>query len=72
MLQNNYILYKCCSFEFSTNHEKKNASLFAQKKIKQHNCCSNIEDQIKIFDWFLKDHVTLKAGVIAAENSALL
>ncbi len=33
------------------------------KNIKPHNIC--------ILEWFLKDHVTLKTGVIAAENSAL-
>ncbi len=29
------------------------------------------EQQIKILEWFLKDHVTLKTRVMAAENSAL-
>ncbi len=28
------------------------------------------EHQISILKWFLNDHVTLKPGVIAAENSA--
>ncbi len=31
-----------------------------------------LEDQISIFKWFLKDHVTLKNGVMAVEYSALL
>ncbi len=26
---------------------------------------------MRILEWFLKDHVTLKTGVMAAENSAL-
>ncbi len=30
-----------------------------------------IEHQIIILDWFLKDYVTLKTEVMAAENSAL-
>ncbi len=30
------------------------------------------EQQISILEWFLKDHVTLKTGVIDAENSALI
>ncbi len=30
-----------------------------------------LEDQICILEWFLKDHVILKTGVISAENSAL-
>ncbi len=29
------------------------------------------EHQISILEWFLKDHVILKAGVMAAENLAL-
>ncbi len=29
-----------------------------------------IELQISTLDWVLKDHVTLKTGVMAAENSA--
>ncbi len=31
-----------------------------------------LEDQIRIWEWFLKDHVTLKTGVMAAEISAFL
>ncbi len=31
-----------------------------------------LEQQISILEWFLKDHVTLKTGVIAAENVALI
>ncbi len=27
--------------------------------------------QISILEWFLKDHVTLKTGVMVAENSVL-
>ncbi len=30
-----------------------------------------IEDQISILEWFLKDHVTLKTGVMTAKNVAL-
>ncbi len=30
-----------------------------------------LEQLISILEWFLKDHVTLKTGVIAAENAAL-
>ncbi len=30
-----------------------------------------LEHQISISEWFQKGHVTLKTGVIAAENSAL-
>ncbi len=30
-----------------------------------------LEHQINILEWFLKDHVTLKTGIMAAENSAL-
>ncbi len=30
-----------------------------------------LQHQISILEWFLKDHVTLKTGVMAAENSAL-
>ncbi len=30
------------------------------------------EHQISILEWFMKDQVTLKTEVIAAENSALL
>ncbi len=29
------------------------------------------EQQISILEWFLKDHVTLKTGVMTAENSVL-
>ncbi len=29
------------------------------------------EHQISMSEWFLKDHVTLKTGVLTAENSAL-
>ncbi len=29
------------------------------------------EQQISILEWFLKDHVTMDARVMAAENSAL-
>ncbi len=28
------------------------------------------EHQISILEWFLKDHVPLKTGLLAAENSA--
>ncbi len=31
-----------------------------------------IEHQISILEWLLKDHVTLKTGVMAAENVALI
>ncbi len=30
-----------------------------------------LEQQIIILEWFLKDHVTLKTGVMATENSVL-
>ncbi len=30
-----------------------------------------LEHQNSILEWFLKDHVTQKTGVMAAENSAL-
>ncbi len=30
-----------------------------------------LEQQISILEWFLKNHVTLKTKVMAAENSAL-
>ncbi len=30
-----------------------------------------LEQQISILEWFLKDHVTLKTGVVAADNSVL-
>jgi len=29
---------------------------------------SNIENQINILEWFLKDHVTLRTGEMADEN----
>ncbi len=29
------------------------------------------QKQIRILEWFLKDHVALKTGVMTAENSAL-
>ncbi len=50
---------KCHSFE------KMYHGLY--KNIKQ-NCF--FEQQISIFEWFQKDHVTLKTGVMAAKNSA--
>ncbi len=28
-----------------------------------------LKHQISILEWFLKDHVTLKSGVMATENS---
>ncbi len=31
----------------------------------------NMDHQISILKWFMKDHVTLKTGVMAAENSDL-
>ncbi len=31
-----------------------------------------LEHQISILEWFLKDHVTLKTGVMAAENSVVV
>ncbi len=31
----------------------------------------NIEHQFRILEWFLKDHVTLKTGLMTAKNSAL-
>ncbi len=31
-----------------------------------------LEHQISILELFLKDHVTLKTGVMAAENSAVI
>ncbi len=30
-----------------------------------------LEHKISVSEWFLKDHVTLKIGVMAAENSAI-
>ncbi len=30
-----------------------------------------LDHQISILEWFLKDHVALKTGVMPAENSAL-
>ncbi len=30
-----------------------------------------LEQQISILEWFLKDHVTLKTGEMATENSVL-
>jgi len=45
------------------------------KNIKQDSCFQHYNNNKKkkncLFDWFLKDHVTLKTGVIAAENSLL-
>ncbi len=36
------------------------------------NLSKNPEKKYKFFfSWFLKDHVTMKTGVMAAENSAL-
>ncbi len=37
---------------------------------KQHNCSTSSTQHISILEWFIKDHVTLKTGVMAAENSA--
>ncbi len=31
-----------------------------------------LEHQISILEWFLKDHVTLKTGEMADENSAVI
>ncbi len=56
MLQNIYTSNKSCSFELSIK-EKKLYDLL--KNIKQHNYF-----QLR----FLKDHVTLKTGVVAAKN----
>jgi len=46
--------------------------------IKQTNCFQHwqsckkfLEHLIILLEWFLKDHVTLKSGVIMPENSAL-
>ncbi len=54
-------------------------NLGLHKSIKQHKCFYNkignkkyiyktIELQIHILEWFLKDHVTLKTGVMAEEK----
>ncbi len=48
------------------------------QNIKQHNCFLEYTDNNNnkyflsgILEWFLKDHVTMKTGVMAAENRAL-
>ncbi len=40
------------------------------KNIKQHRKIVSWAP-ISVWEWFLKDHVTIKTGVMAAENSAL-
>ncbi len=50
-------------------HQKilnKTAQLFFNTDIKK-----KFEQQISILEWFLKDHMTLTTGAMAAENSAL-
>ncbi len=36
------------------------------------NCSSTPVQQLSILEWFLKDHVTLKTGIMTADNSALI
>ncbi len=63
MLQKIYISNTFCSFELSIHKKivkEKNALQF-RKKIKQ----------IRAANQHMKGHVTLKTGVMAAENSAL-
>ncbi len=58
MLQNNNIPNKCCTFERSIHQRILKKYHGFHKDINQQNC-------------FIKDHVTLKTDVMAAENSAL-
>ncbi len=60
-------------FLFSKEYSKKRF----HKNNKQHNLfiivTINIDNKcfLSILEWFLKDHVTLKTGVMASKNSAL-
>ncbi len=62
------------TFYSSKNHEK---CFAVSTKLLSKTTVFNIdnfflEHQISILEWFLKDHVTLKTEVMAAESSALL
>ncbi len=65
------------TFYLSNDLESKSITILA--KILRSTTIFNIDDDnnkkcflgTKSFQWFLKDHVTLKIGVMAAENSAL-
>ncbi len=51
---------------YSSKNQRKKYHRF-QKNIKQHNSFNTDN----IYKWLLKDHVTLKTGVMADENSVL-
>jgi len=50
------IYNKCCSFEVNNPEKKNNHTL--------HKTVNVLEQQIIQLEWFLKDHVTLKTGVM--------
>ncbi len=68
-----YLFFKEIIFDISVHHhQKKNPKTMYQSvhtNIKQNNCFKIhnnlfLEQQISILEWFLKDHVTRKTGVM--------
>ncbi len=72
MIQCISILNKFYYFEPSKNTEK-SIVVSTKKKNLSSTAVFNIDNkhQISILEWFLKHHVTLKTGVMPADNSAL-
>ncbi len=69
MLQKISISSKYCSFELSVHQRILKRKMYQgfHKNTKQHNSFfKNIDNNmlISISEWFLKDHVTLKTGVM--------
>ncbi len=71
MLQKIAVINKCCSFELSIHQgilKQKNVTWFPKKYYATQLSSKLImiinEKQVSILEWFLKDHVTLKTGVM--------
>ncbi len=70
-----FIIHKCCSFELSIHQRILKKCRTISANILSSTTVFNIDNNKKCFlwilEWFLKDYMTLKTGVIAAENSSL-
>jgi len=72
MLQKIYISNKCCSLEYSTQRILKKCITISTKNCKQHILIlRNVSWAKNQHIINLKDHVTLKTGVMTAKNTAL-
>ncbi len=71
MLQNISILNKYCCFEISILQTILKKSITVWKNASMYKKSMFLEHQISILEWFLKDHVTVRTGVMDDENSAL-